>query len=133
MPDVSLEKLQKSYPEFIFKPGQKFSFRPPKTILYKLSEPNFDMLILHELGHAALGHQTFKTDIERLKMERAAWEQAKILGQQFGIQFDDDFIEGELDTYRDWLHKKARCRECGLTRFQSRDGKYHCPHCDNLK
>ena len=125
-----LSKLQNDYPHLIFKASTKFTFRPPRTILFNPADPNFTQLILHELGHATLKHFTFSTDLERLKMERAAWEQARSLSKIYHISLDDDLVESELDTYRNWLHQKSTCKKCGLTRYQTRDGRYHCPHCD---
>lgn len=83
------------------------------------------------MGHALLEHKNFATDPERLRMERAAWEKARELCTRYGIFYDEEFVEDELDTYRNWLHQKSRCPECGLTRYQTVDGKYHCPGCDN--
>ena len=124
-------KIKSDYPNLIFKIGKKFTFRPPKTIIIEPQNPNFDLLLLHELGHATLKHQSFKTDIERLKIESAAWEQAEQLAKTFNIAFDNDFAQNQLDSYRNWLHQKSRCKKCGLTRFQTPDGKYHCPNCNN--
>ena len=126
-----VEKLQADFPQFNFKCGTRFSFRFPKTIQYPAELSNyFDLELLHELGHATLGHRDFPTDIKRLKMESDAWEQARFYARQYKVEIDEDFIESELDTYRDWLHTKSKCKKCGLTRFQTPDGAYHCPHCD---
>ena len=127
-----IETAKKDYPEFKFKKGSKFMFRPPRTIVLGPEEPLEDLLFLHELSHAILGHKTFKTDIERLKMESAAWGKTRELAEFYNIQIDEEAIERELDTYRDWLHKKSRCPKCGLTRFQTPDSEYHCPRCENL-
>lgn len=126
-----LSEIQKTHPEFIFKQGKKFAFHPPKTIIIGPWEPHFELLLLHELSHAILGHKAFKTDVERLKIESSAWEQAKKLSKTFDITFDQDFAQSELDSYRDWLHQKSLCKTCGLTRFQTKDGNYHCPKCDS--
>lgn len=128
-----LEKIKKEYPEFRFVLGRKFMFKTPKTIVVRLDEARGDLLLLHELSHALLGHRDYKTDVRRLKMEVEAWEKAKELAPLFKIEVDEDFIENELDTYRDWLHKKSRCPKCGLTRFQTQNGQYHCPKCDLLE
>ncbi len=125
-----LEKLKDTYVEFNFRPADRFLFRPPKTIYYIEDAEDFDSLLLHELGHAILGHKTFKTDIERLKMERSAWEKASEIAKNLKITINQDLIELELDTYRDWLHQKSKCKKCGLTRYQTPDGKYHCPQCN---
>ena len=65
-----------------------------------------------------------------------AKKSAEIIAEKSGfhkdILFDEDFIETELDTYRDWLHQRSKCKKCGLTRYQTRDGVYHCPFCDNV-
>ncbi|MBR6965099.1 hypothetical protein IKH83_02175 [Candidatus Saccharibacteria bacterium] len=130
MPNSLLKTLENAYPEFNFKPGKRFLFRPPKTIFFVADHPDLDSLLLHELGHASLGHFSFDTDIERLKMERAAWEKAGEIAAKLNIKLNNDLVETELDTYRDWLHQKSRCKKCGLTRYQTKDGIYHCPHCE---
>ena len=127
-----LEKIKEDFPEYRFRSGQKFAFRPPRTIIIGPDEPHDEWLLLHEIAHAGLGHKDFTMDIERLKMESAAWEKAKKLASRYEMEIDEDFIQNELDTYREWLHKKSRCPDCGLTRFQDTDG-YHCPRCENLK
>ena len=127
-----IKKLEVDYPEFKFKVGEKFSFRYPRTITIGPDEPNAKLLLLHELGHAILGHREYGTDVSRLKMEMEAWEKAQELVLKYGVEFDEEVAQGELDTYRDWLHKKSRCPKCGLTRFQDTDGIYYCPRCENL-
>ncbi|MDO4612309.1 MAG: hypothetical protein Q4B29_02535 [Candidatus Saccharibacteria bacterium] len=126
------QKIISDFPEFTFKTGSRFSFRPPRTIYYIPEAEDGELLLLHELGHALLGHYDFKTDIERLKMECAAWEKARELADGYDVVFDEEFVQDELDTYRDWLDKKTRCPKCGLTRFQTPDGQYHCPRCENF-
>lgn len=127
-----LEQLKTDYPWLRFREGSKFAFRPPKTIVLGPPEPFSELLALHEVSHAVLKHKDFRMDVERLKMEVAAWEKAKELAKHYGVDVDEDVIQGELDTYRDWLHKKSRCPGCGLTRFQTTDGEYHCPRCENF-
>ena len=130
--NVLLDQLKNDFPEFDFRHGSKFDFRPPKTIVIGPSEPKMEFLLLHELGHALLGHKDFSIDIERIKMESDAWEKARDLATKYRIDFDDDMMQYELDTYRDWLHKKSRCPICGLTRFQDASG-YHCPSCESFR
>ncbi len=127
------EHLIGDFPELKFIFGKKFAFRPPKTIVLGPYEPFYGLLTLHEVSHALLEHKDFRTDVARLKMENAAWEKAKELANNYNIDVDEDMVQGELDTYRDWLHQKSRCPKCGLTRFQTPDSQYHCPLCENLK
>ena len=127
-----IEKLRVDYPDFRFREGKKFSFRPPRTIIVGPSEPNDSLLLLHELGHAISAHRNFVLDPDRLKMEREAWEKARELSKIYGVEYDEEIVEQELDTYRDWLDKKSRCPKCRLTRFQTPDGQYHCPRGDSF-
>ena len=131
MANSLLKTLENDYPELKFRPGgKKFLFRPPKTIVLGPDEPMADLLLLHELSHALLGHFSFTTDIARVKMESDAWAKTKELAAKYSVPVDDNFIETELDTYRDWLHTKSKCKKCGLTRFETPDGKWHCPFCE---
>ena len=127
-----LEGLRRDFGEFRFKMGRKFAFRPPKTIVIGPPEPFSELLALHEVSHAICKHKTFKMDVERLKMEVQAWEKARELASCYGIEVDEEIVQRELDTYRDWLHQKSRCPKCGLTRFETPDGVYHCPRCENF-
>ena len=127
-----IQSLERDYPKFVFKNGKKFAFRPPRTVIIGPLEPHSDLLLLHEMGHAILGHRDFRTDVGRLKMEAEAWEKARELASKYGVPFYDNVVDTELDTYRDWLHQKSRCPNCGLTRFQTTDGTYHCPRCENF-
>ena len=125
-----MDLLRVDYPEFRFVRGKKFAFRPPKTIVVGPKEDYWDLLLLHEVAHAVCGHRTFKTDVGRLKMEVEAWEKARELASKYGVDVDEELVQDELDTYRDWLHQKSRCPVCGLTRFETPDGIYHCPRCE---
>ena len=129
---IFLNLLIKDYPNFRFTLGPKFTFRPPRTIVIGPKEPFSRILTLHELGHAISRHKQFRTHVERLKMENEAWEEAKKLATHYNQPIDEDMVQNELDTYRDWLHQKSRCPKCGLTRFQTPDGDYHCPRCEEL-
>ena len=127
-----LDRLKKDFPALVFKKGKRFTFKPPKTIIVGPEEANWDLLLLHELGHALLGHKDYDVDIKRLKMEMEAWEKARELAALYGVEYDEEVVQVELDTYRDWLHQKSRCPVCGLTRFETPDGQYHCPRCENF-
>ncbi len=130
--DNLVKQIKQDNPDLVFKKGDKFAFRPPKTIFIGPKEPKMELLLLHELGHASLGHRDYKTHIDRLRMENAAWEKAKELAAKYDVEYDEELAQSELDTYREWLHKKSCCPVCGLTRFQTPDSTYHCPRCENL-
>ena len=131
--------LKEEYPSFSWRLGSRFKYRPPKTIVIDEKSdapwPYFALLALHELGHALSGHKDYKTDVERLRIESEAWQRAKreiANHQNWGLEYNEDFAEDELDSYRDWLHQKSKCKKCGLTRYQTADGIYHCPNCEDL-
>ena len=130
--DSLLLLLRRDYPDIIFKTGKKYLFRPPRTILLGPPETDDMLIILHELGHALSGHTSFDMDVQRLKMEREAWDKARELAGLYGIDFKEEVAERELDTYREWLDHKSRCPRCGLVCYQTKDGKYHCPRCENF-
>lgn len=124
-------RLAVDYPELRFRVGKKFMFRPPRTVMMEAGRASgWELQLLHEVGHALSGHRDFRTDPERLKMEREAWERARGLAATYNIWYDEEFVEGALDTYRDWLHQRSACPECGLTRYQTQDGRWHCPGCE---
>lgn len=138
-----LDSLIFAFPEFSFRPGKKFKFRPKKTIYYIPPEifeteteknplETFPLLLSHELAHASLKHFSYSTNLERLKIELAAWEETKKICKKFEIPFSEELMNLELDTYRDWLNQKSLCKTCGLTRFETPDGIYFCPRCDLL-
>ena len=138
-----IEALKQEFGQFSFVSGPRFKWKPPKTVYFEQNSTYplqyFALLTLHELGHALCSHKDYKTDVERLKIESEAWQRAKCLISEhqnwqktYGITYDEDFAESELDSYRDWLHRRSKCRNCGLTRFQTEDGLYHCPNCDLL-
>lgn len=131
MDKVLLDRLTADFPEVEFGYGKKFLFRSPNKIMLGPEEPHDSLLLLHELGHFLCGHCNFYTEPERIKMERAAWVKAKELCRNYGVEYDDEVVEGELDTYRSYLDQRSRCPKCGLTRYQTRDGVFHCPKCEN--
>ena len=124
------------FPELRFRTGRKFAFRPPRTVVVeeanKEGEQCRSLLFLHEVGHAATGRFSYQTDVERVKIEVAAWGEARKLAERYGVEWDEEFAQGELDSYRDWLHRRSKCPDCGLTRYQTPDGVYHCPQCENF-
>ena len=130
-----LARVKSDYPRLRFVSGKRFAFRPQRTVviprdLDRSGSGSDSLLLLHEVGHALIQQWNFDTEIERLKIEVLAWEKAKELAAIYGIRIDENLIQEELDTYRDFLHQKSRCPLCGLTRFQTPDGVFRCPKCD---
>lgn len=131
-------RLRAEYGELHFVRGRKFAYRlragRSEVVLERCEGwedvNKYCLSLLHEVGHALLGHRDFRVDAERVKMECAAWEKTRELCKTYGLVYDEEFAEERLDSYREWLYRRSRCRKCGLVRYQTRDGRYHCPRCE---
>ena len=130
-----VERLSKDFPELRFRQGRKFAFRPARTIIYEPATEVeaeykiYSMRLLHEVGHALSGHRDYTQDLMRVKMECEAWGKARELSERYGVEYDEEVAEGELTSYREWLHQRSKCPKCGLTRYQTRGGEWKCPGC----
>lgn len=126
-----LARVKRDYPKLRFREGKRFSYHFPGVITVGPAEDGDELLLLHEVGHALHEHKEFTTEVERIKCEREAWEAARGLCARYGVTVDEELIEAQMESYREWLHQKSRCPKCGLTRFQAPDGAFHCPLCEN--
>lgn len=125
-----LDKLKHTYPSFTFVASHEFLWSPDtSTIHYNSADDQADMLLLHELGHALLGHSNYHRDIELLSMETAAWGEAEVIGTTENITMHDDVIQDHLDSYRDWLHSRSICPSCGANGHQINVDHYQCIVC----
>lgn len=124
-------KLRISYPEFHFLEDKDFRWSPQEKTVFYRSDGDFSEL-LHELAHALLDHTTYAKDIQLLEIERDAWEYAaEKLAPLYGLAIEDDYIQGALDTYRDWLHARSCCPACDATGVQTKASHYRCVICGN--
>ena len=134
-PDIPLllETLKADFPAFDFVEASRFSWHAGrKNISYKAlkkDDVHGAWALLHEVGHAQLTHEDFSTDIELLKMEVAAWEEAKELAQKYCLDIDEDYVQSCIDSYRDWLHLRSTCPSCYNRSLQSSRTTYHCLNC----
>lgn len=113
-----------------FSRGDDFSWdETSRTISYNPAFLNAPELLLHEFGHAALGHKNFARDIDLLTIERDAWAYARAHADEYDISIDEDVVEDALDTYRDWLHNRSLCPVCASTGIQLSDRSYECIAC----
>jgi len=131
----SLEKLvakiSTNHPELQLTPGERFQFSPPSTLYYdpQSTEERADLLLLHELGHYLIQKTDYTSDIELVEIESQAWAKARTICPDYGLQYDEDFAEDHLDSYRDWLHITSLCKNCNLAGYQDSTQLYHCPLC----
>lgn len=132
-----LNQLQAAYPALKFHAGKQFSWSPEtKEIFYKEyasdTRPKAadSWALLHETGHALLGHIEYKADYELIRLEVAAWEKAREVARDLGVVIDENHIQDCLDTYRDWLYKRSICPTCTTKCLQQDDFKhYRCFNC----
>jgi hypothetical protein len=129
----TLDTLQKKYPSISFKEGKLFSWSPKDTtVIYTLSYEDEDHAVwalIHEVAHGVLNHKHYKNDIDLLRHEVDAWHNAKDIANSIHISIDDNHIQDCLDTYRDWLHKRATCPNCSVVGLQQDNGYYGCFNC----
>lgn len=121
-------QLSIDYPSITFAESTTCAWDPTRhTVFFHPQRPASELL--HELGHALLGHIDYTRDIELLRQERDAWEKAQLVAPQYGVTLAIEDIEQHIDTYRDWLHRRSTCPSCGGTGVQSAALRYACPTC----
>jgi hypothetical protein len=127
-----IKRIKVDYPQFSFKPGSQEHWSPrTKTITYDGSASAAELRygLLHELAHALLEHDNYRSDFELLKLESQAWEMAVKVGRKYNISLDNEHIQDCLDTYRDWLHRRSKCPTCGMHVLQKDVRTYQCFNC----
>jgi hypothetical protein len=131
-----IKTLQSRYPNFHYIESDAFYWSPrTKEIFYTTTKDPETQIwsLLHETGHALLEHSSYKTDFELVSLEVAAWQRAKLLGQELSLPVDDDHIQDCLDTYRDWLYARSVCPTCGNKCLQQDDLiHYRCFNCRSI-
>lgn len=131
--DHLLTRIAADYPDLSFIESAHFAWHAGKRhVSYQKDGRNIAhslLALLHELGHAILGHADYTYDIELLQLEVAAWEQARQLAARYSVSIDEDYLQDCLDTYRDWLHLRATCPGCYGRALQAAPGRYRCFNC----
>ena len=129
-----LQKISQDYSHLSFKEGESFYWHPEtRTITYIIEDAHGAEHLLHELAHAILDHKEYKADIELIQLERLAWEYAKsTLGPAYVVSINDEIIQQDLDTYRDWLHARSSCPQCHAVGLQQKSLEYHCSVCGQV-
>jgi hypothetical protein len=130
-----LNTLRSDFPALRFTAGTSFCWAPAsQEVLYvsTADDTTAQWSLLHETGHALLGHTTYALDFELLEIEVAAWQKARELALIYDIAIDKNHIEDCLDSYRDWLHCRSLCPSCSTQALQvDSSEKYRCFNCQN--
>lgn len=127
-----IKKLKAAHPSITFIEADQFSWAPAtRTVSFNPKEPHASLLLLHELSHASLDHREYRRDVELVTMETCAWEKAKEHAETYGVRLNDDVVQDNLDTYRDWLHSRSSCPGCSANGYQVETQLYECPACSH--
>lgn len=123
-----------SYPGYAFAEGNEFRWSPSsQTIVVRFDDEHGTERLLHELAHAELNHTSYEHDISLIALERDAWQYAREnLALGLSVTITDNVIEDDLDTYREWMHARSTCPECGASGIQVDTLRYQCPSCATL-
>ena len=129
--NLLLNKLKDDYPLFTFMSADKFLWSATQQTIYiDTTVEHINEFTLHELSHALLDHKGYRADIDLVKLERDAWEYAKSnLAPHYDLVIDEELIQENLDTYRDWLHSRSKCPDCEATGLQTKSRHYRCIAC----
>lgn len=129
-------EIMKSYPDINFIKGSQFVWSPKHWAVYYQEEDRDQeqdrLALLHEIGHAELGHKNCRSDVHLLSMEVDAWSYARQKAALFGIKVDEQHIEDCLESYRIWLHKRSVCPNCQFHGIQTKTTKYRCFMCRHI-
>lgn len=120
------KQLAADYPQLHFAPGEQDWWDSHSQTVFYHTTP---AALLHELGHALLGHTSYRRDVELLAMEQAAWHKARQLAPHYHVTITTDTVEDHLDTYRDWLHAKSTCPRCHVNGAEVAPHTYLCLAC----
>lgn len=127
--------LQKRFPQLSYSESNTFYWSPEtKQVFYspQIKDASSVWSLLHETSHGLLEHCSYRTDLELLRLEMAAWERAKELAAELNIKIDNGHIEDCLDTYRDWLYARSTCPRCGNQSLQQPKFRYKCYNCHTM-
>lgn len=123
-----IKALDVTFTDITFEQSDTSAWNPQKRTVYY--EPDISAAqLLHEVGHAVLGHAAYRRDVELVRMEREAWQKAEILSADYGVSIQPSEIETHLDSYREWLHARSTCPRCSANGIQSSRHHFRCIEC----
>lgn len=90
------------------------------------------LALVHEIGHALLGHKMYRFDAELIKMEMDAWDLTRELALRYGIEVDERHIARCIESYDQWFTKRATCPDCQNFSLQRARDEYSCFGCGSV-
>ncbi len=132
--DRLIKQLQTAYPDISFAAGDRAYWSPQnRTVTYVSGGTKADTYaLLHELGHALLGHTDFISDADLIHKEAEAWDKASKLAKVHGAPYNAEHAQDCLDTYRDWMHRRSLCPSCAAHGAQEDRHTYTCLNCGHV-
>lgn len=126
-------ELIAEFPQISFRASTYFMWSPAtRSITYdkrRIDQNDGRVALLHEIGHATLGHRMYKYDAELIKMEMDAWDFVRQHAPRYNLEVDEAHIARCISTYDDWLTKRSTCPDCDNFSLQSGRDRYHCFAC----
>lgn len=123
----------KDFPNIRFIPGRFFMWAPHnRSITYdqrRVKTANGRAALLHEIGHAVLDHKIYKFDMELIKIEMDAWDFVRQNADRYALTIDEDYIAECMESYDQWLSKRATCPDCNNFCLQKDRNQYSCFAC----
>lgn len=127
-------QIAQDFPSIQFVNGSDFFW---SSDIHSITHPAIDSLedlyhLLHEIGHARLGHSHYPSDADLVNMEYSAWEYAvNTLSPLYnlGLNIEDEVVTSALDSYRQWLHNRSVCPNCQAIGVQESTDNYLCLVC----
>lgn len=128
-----IKLLRSNYPGLAFVVGPHLCWSPDKQEIYYDPSAGIEGIfgVLHEVGHARLGHTEYTSDLDLLKKEVLAWEEARQVAKSFRQELSESHIQDCLDTYRDWVHRRSLCPRCSINGVQTAAKRYECLNCEH--
>jgi hypothetical protein len=128
-----LEAITQDFQQFEFIPAKFFMWSPHDNAIFydqrRVKANDGLMALLHEIGHASLGHRIYKFDMELIQMELDAWDVARVLAPKYGVSIDEEHVTMVVGTYDEWLTKRATCPDCQNFSLQRGRDEYGCFDC----
>jgi len=125
--------LTKEFPGLKFAADRIFMWSPSlQTVFFdtrRINSAGGKIALLHEIGHATLGHTTYKYDMQLLGMEMDAWDFVRQNAPKFKLVIDESHIAKCIEGYDHWLSKRATCPDCANFSLQRSHNDFMCFAC----
>lgn len=130
---MDIIKYFKAHEGLKFRQSKKFYWNSKNNVVYYNPQLLMDNIgrqsLLHEIGHAVLGHIDYKFDMELLKMEIDAWKIAEKYARTFQVRITKNYLAESLNSYLNWVKSRATCPACSNFGLQNQEAQYVCASC----